>query len=107
MVYDRVIVSDLVKVVNPILSILDITETLMYTTVTDRGRKGNLGLKKMYKQIQLTNKELELLASMIQYYIDQKKDKPGFSVNNAHIMLRHIIGINAQKDNNQIAFYGK
>ena len=61
----------------------------------------------MYKQIQLTNKELELLASMIQYYIDQKQDKPGFQVNNAHIMLRHIIGINAQKDNNQIAFYGK
>jgi hypothetical protein len=62
---------------------------------------------RMYKQIQLTNKELELLASMIQYYIDQKKDKPGFSVNNAHIMLRHIIGINAHKGSNQIAFSGK
>lgn len=61
----------------------------------------------MYKQIQLTNKELELLASMIQYYIDQKKDKPGFEVNNAHIMLRHIIGASAQKDNNQIVFSGK
>ena len=79
----------------------------MYTGSTDRGRKLNLGLEKMYKQIQLTNKELELLASMIQYYIDQKKDKPGFSVNNAHIMLRHICGINSQKDNNQIAFSGK
>jgi hypothetical protein len=61
----------------------------------------------MYKQIQLTNSELDLLASMIQYYIEQKKDKPGFSVNNAHIMLRHIIGINAQKNNNQIVFSGK
>lgn len=89
------------------MSILDKHETMMYTGTTDRVRKGNLGLKKMYKQIQLTNKELELLASMIQYYIDQKKDKPGFSVNNAHIMLRHIIGVNAQKDNNQIVFSGK
>ena len=80
---------------------------MLYTTVTDRGRKGILGLKKMYKQIQLTNVELELLASMIQYYIDQKKDKPGFSVNNANIMLRHIVGINARKDNNQIVFSGK
>lgn len=61
----------------------------------------------MYKQIQLTNAELELLASMIQYYIDQKRDKPGFSVNNAHIMLRHIIGINARKGSNQIVFSGK
>jgi hypothetical protein len=61
----------------------------------------------MYKQIQLTNKELELLASIIHYYIDQKRDKPGFEVNNAHIMLRHIIGINAQKDNNLIVFGGK
>jgi len=61
----------------------------------------------MYKQIQLTNKELDLLASIIHYYIGEKKDKPGFEINNAHIMLRHIIGINAQKDNNQIAFSGK
>jgi len=61
----------------------------------------------MYKQIQLTNKELELLASMIQYYIDQKRDKPGFEINNAHIMLRHIIGINAHKGSNQIVFSGK
>ena len=89
------------------MPILDKSVVVMYTVVTDRGKKLNFGLKKMYKQIQLTNKELELLASMIQYYIDQKKDKPGFSVNNAHIMLRHIVGINAQKDNNQIAFSGK
>jgi hypothetical protein len=79
----------------------------MYTTVTDRVRKGNLGLKKMYKQIQLTNSELELLASIIHYYIDQKKDKPGFEINNAHIMLRHICGINSRKGSNQIVFSGK
>ena len=62
---------------------------------------------RMYKTIQLTNKELELLASIIHYYIHEKKDKPGFEINNAHIMLRHIIGINTQKDNNQIVFSGK
>ena len=50
----------------------------------------------MYKQIQLTKDELELLASMIQYYINRKTDKPGFALNNAHIILRHICGINAR-----------
>ena len=61
----------------------------------------------MYKIIQLANKELDLLASIIQYYIDQKKDKPGFEINNAHIMLRHISGINARQGSNQIVFSGK
>lgn len=61
----------------------------------------------MYKQIQLTNKELDLLASIIHYYIGEKKDKPGFEINNAHIMLRHISGINARQWSNQIAFSGK
>ena len=61
----------------------------------------------MYKTIQLTNSELDLLASMIQYYIDQKQDKPGFQINNAHIMLRHISGINTRKGSNQIAFSGR
>jgi hypothetical protein len=79
----------------------------MYTGTTDRGRKLNFGLKKMYKQIQLTDKELELLASMIRYYIDEKKDKPGFEINNAHIMLRHICGINSRKGSNQIVISGK
>jgi len=50
----------------------------------------------MYKQIQLTKDELELLASMIQYYIDQKRHKPSFELNNAHIILRHICGISAR-----------
>ena len=61
----------------------------------------------MYKTIQLTDQELELLASMIQYYIDQKKDKPGFSVNNAHIIMRHISGKLSHENRNQIAFLGK
>jgi hypothetical protein len=79
----------------------------MYTGTTDRCRKGNLGLKKMYKQIQLTDKELELLANMIRYYIGEKSDKPGFEINNAHIMLRHISGIKSRKGSNQIVISGK
>jgi hypothetical protein len=79
----------------------------MYTTVTDRGKKLNFRLKKMYKMIQLTDKELELLASMIQYYIGEKKDKPDFQINNAHIMLRHISGKLSHNNRNQIAFLGK
>ena len=80
---------------------------MMYTVSTDRGKKLNFGLKKMYKQIQLTDKELELLASMIKYYIGEKKDKPGFEINNAHIMLRHISGIKSRKGSNQIVISGK
>lgn len=62
--------------------------------------------KKMYKQILLTNKELELLASIIHSYIEQKRDKPGFEINNAHILLRHISGQKPTENTNQIAFYG-
>ncbi len=80
---------------------------MMYTVSTDRGKKLNFGLKKMYKQIQLTDKELELLASMIKYYISEKQDKPGFEINNAHIMLRHISGKLSHENRNQIAFLGK
>ena len=79
----------------------------MYTGTTDRGKKLNFGLKKMYKQIQLTDKELELLASMIRYYIGEKRDKQGFQINNAHIILRHISGIKSRKGSNQIAFSGR
>ena len=61
----------------------------------------------MYKTIQLTDKELELLASMIRYYIGEKKDKPGFQINNAHIMLRHISGKLSHNNRNQIALLGK
>jgi hypothetical protein len=79
----------------------------MYTVDTDRGKKLNFGLKKMYKQIQLTDKELELLASIIHYYIHEKQNKPGLEINNAHIMLRHISGKLSHNNRNQIAFLGK
>jgi hypothetical protein len=61
----------------------------------------------MYKTIQLTDQELELLASMIRYYIGEKSDNPGFQINNAHIMLRHICGVKAHQRSNQIAFNGR
>jgi len=61
----------------------------------------------MYKQILLSDKELELLASIIQSYIDEKKTKPNLQINNAHIILRHISGKKSSENSNQIAFYGK
>lgn len=61
----------------------------------------------MYKQILLTDKELDLLASIIRYYIGEKTDKPGFQTNNAHILLRHIVGQKPSENQNQITFYGK
>jgi hypothetical protein len=61
----------------------------------------------MYKQILLTDKELELLASIIGDYIDQKRDNPDFQINNAHILLRHINSKKSTENCNQIAFYGK
>lgn len=61
----------------------------------------------MYKQILLTDKELDLLASIIRYYISEKNDKPGFEINNAHILLRHILGKTPSENLNQITFYGK
>lgn len=111
MLHTRVIVHDLIKVVNPILSILDKDDSVLYTAMTDMGRKSNKTAEiwgfEMYKMIQLTDQELELLASMIRYYIGEKQDKPGFQINNAHIMLRHISGINTRKGSNQIAFSGR
>jgi len=67
----------------------------------------NIDRENMYKSILLNDKELELLASIIQHYIDQKRDKPGFEINNAHIMLRHICGIKSHNNTNQITFCGK
>jgi hypothetical protein len=72
-------------------------------------RLGNVSFDRenMYKQILLTDKELELLASIIRYYIGEKTDKPGFEINNAHILLRHIMGKKPTENLNQITFYGK
>lgn len=79
----------------------------MYTSVTDRGRKGNLGLKKMYKQIQLTDKELEILHQVLGWYLTEKKHKNHPNYTNAHIMMRHIGGKLSHESTNQIVFSGK
>ena len=42
----EIIVQDCVKVVKPVVTILDREDAVMYTVCTDRGRKGNLRLKK-------------------------------------------------------------
>ena len=82
----------------------------MFTGILTHGSMGencNIYRGNMYKQILLTDKELELLASIIDDYIEQKRDKPGFEINNAHIMLRHICGIKSHNNTNQITFCGK
>ena len=44
----------------------------------------------MYKQILLTDKELELLEQVLGWYIVEKRSKNDPHYVNAHIMLRHI-----------------
>ena len=61
----------------------------------------------MYKSILLTDKELELLESILKEYIGQKKDKSNFEIYNAHIILRHICGFHSPRGSNQLIFYGK
>ena len=61
----------------------------------------------MYKSILLTDKELELLESILKEYIGQKRDKPDLEINNAHIILRHICGFNSPRASNQLIFCGK
>ena len=61
----------------------------------------------MYKSIMLTDKELELLASIIRYYLGEKDQKDNFQVNNAYVLLRHISGVQNNKSTNQIVVYGK
>ena len=55
----------------------------------------------------LTDKELDLLASMIRYYLGEKGQKDDFQLNNAHILLRHISGINSRSGSNQLVISGK
>lgn len=80
---------------------------MMYTGGTGSMSKVSFYRKNMYKQILLTDKELELLVSIIQYYIGKKKTNPDFEINNAHILLRHISGKQPSENSNQISFYGK
>jgi hypothetical protein len=72
-----------------------------------REKKLNICREKMYKQILLTDKELDLLESIIKDYIVQKSHKTGSQIVNAHIVLRHIVGKKPTENNNQISFYGK
>lgn len=61
----------------------------------------------MYKQILLTDKELELLAQVLDQYINEKRSKDDVNIINAHIILRHISGFKSTSSLNQIAFCGK
>ena len=61
----------------------------------------------MYKQILLTDKELELLEQVLGWYIVEKRSKNDPHYVNAHIVLRHISGKKSSENCNQIAFYGK
>jgi hypothetical protein len=79
----------------------------VYSAIVTSGIFLNIDRENMYKQILLTDKELELLASIIRYYIGEKLDNPGFEYHNAHILLRHLIGKKPSENNNQISFYGK
>lgn len=61
----------------------------------------------MYKSILLTNKELDLLVSLLGQYISHKDKKDQFSIVNAHVILRHLNDKKSNQPSNQIAFYGK
>jgi hypothetical protein len=61
----------------------------------------------MYKQILLTDKELELLSQVLGWYLVEKRSNPDVNYTNAHIILRHIQGKKPTENRNQIAFYGK
>ena len=61
----------------------------------------------MYKQILLTDKELELLEQVLGWYIIEKRSNNDPHYVNAHIMLRHISGKKPTENSNQISFYGK
>lgn len=101
------IIPYLAKVVNPCWSILDNTETLWYSSDTNRGKKCNFGLKMMYKQIQLTDKELEILHQVLGWFLTEKAHKDNPHYVNAHIMMRHISGKLSHENRNQIVFSGK
>ena len=61
----------------------------------------------MYRQILLTDKELELLSQVIGWYLVEKRSNPDTNYTNAHIILRHIQGRKPTEKVNQLAFYGK
>jgi hypothetical protein len=61
----------------------------------------------MYKQILLTDKELELLQKALGWYMVEKNQKDNAEYINAHIVLRHISDKKSTENRNQILFYGK
>ncbi|NDB59017.1 hypothetical protein EB001_11250 [bacterium] len=61
----------------------------------------------MYKTIQLTDKELEILHQVLGWFLTEKQHKDNPNYTNAHIMMRHIGGKLAHQDRNQIVFSGK
>lgn len=79
----------------------------MYTGSTDRVKNVNFGLKMMYKQIQLTDKELQILHEVLGWFLTEKANKDHPHYVNAHIMMRHIGGKLSHENRNQIAFFGK
>ena len=61
----------------------------------------------MYKQILLTDKELELLQQVLGWYLVEKRSKNDPHYTNAHLILRHLSDRKSTENCNQIAFYGK
>lgn len=61
----------------------------------------------MYKMIQLTDKELEVLHQILGWYLTEKQHKDQPNYQNAHIILRHLNGRLAHKNTNEISFFGK
>lgn len=61
----------------------------------------------MYKMIQLTDKELEILHQVLGWYLTEKKHKDHPNYTNAHIILRHLSGKLSHNNTNEIVFYGR
>jgi ribosomal protein S26 len=61
----------------------------------------------MYKSILLTDKELELLKSILDSYLSSKSTNKDQNIINAHILLRVISNKKSNEARNEIAFFGK
>lgn len=72
-----------------------------------RGWISHISRKIMYKSILLTDKELELLGSIVSSYLANKEHKNDHNLINAHILLRVISSKKPNEERNQLAFFGK
>lgn len=79
---------------------------LWYSGSNSSGKKLRFVGENMYKQIQLTDKELEILHQVLGWYLAEKKHKTHPNYTNAHIMMRHISGKLSHESRNQIVFSG-